>query len=145
MKEEKEEVKLVPCSKCSAPVLPNLAECMFCGQKDPGKLAASSMGEQFVNMRHSLRAKLRSDRKKRPAFEFATPIEKLRYHLVSDDRSYIYVIMASSVLLFMLALAIGSQGACAARYFWRNTDRRWSHLDAFFSTIFAGQLYAPAV
>ena len=45
---------LVPCSKCGAPVLTNLAECMFCGQIDPGKVGATAIGRRWLTFKYDL-------------------------------------------------------------------------------------------
>lgn len=45
---------LVPCSNCGAPVLTNLAECMFCEQKDPGKVGANALGLRWLKLKYSV-------------------------------------------------------------------------------------------
>ena len=54
-----EHPDLVPCSNCGAPVLTNLAECMFCQQKDPGKMGATAIGRSWLQLKFKLRRQRR--------------------------------------------------------------------------------------
>ena len=109
-KKEQSEVKLVPCSRCSAPVLPNLTECMFCGQQDPGKLASNRLGERFVNWRHNVRQRLQQLRASEGDLDVAAPLNRWADSLGSSDTGYPYTMIAASVILFVVALLLGANG-----------------------------------
>jgi rhomboid protease GluP len=102
---------LVPCSQCGAPVLPNLAECMFCGQKDPGKAASSTMGKQYVHIKHATRRRLRENRSRhRNGLDLATPLYRWQQQLLNTDTGFVNGIIGLCVLLFLLSYALGTDG-----------------------------------
>ena len=113
MSEQKTE--LVPCSKCGAPVLPNLAECMFCGQTDPGKLASNPVGRKFVETKQSLRKRrisAENRQRSRSASNFTLPesLDQYRY-LFQGTFAVTHTIVAVYVVLYLFSLLLDLFGA----------------------------------
>ena len=117
---DRQDTDLVPCSKCGAPVLPNLAECMFCGQSDPGKLASSSsVGRKYVETKQQLRrarqnagerhATGRSNGGGGSSFQLPASIGQYRY-LFEGDFAVTHTVVAASVLMYLLSLLIDVRG-----------------------------------
>lgn len=101
---------LVPCSQCGAPVLTNLAECMFCGQTDPGKLASNPLGKRYVNIKHATRKRIQTRQRRNRQPDVATTLYRWRDRLLSDDRGFVNGIIAVCVALFVLSYVLGTDG-----------------------------------
>lgn len=103
---EQKKSDLVPCSKCGAPVLTNLAECMFCGQIDPGKLASSRVGRKYVETKHQLRKRQqRQSEINLPSLELPPSISQYRYLFVGDY-AVTHTIVAVFVVLYLFSLLL---------------------------------------
>ncbi len=98
---EETKTKFVPCSRCGAPVLPNLAECMICGKEDPGRLANNFLGRKYVEYRQQQRKRGKAT----ASFEFPTSLDQYRY-LFKGAFAISNMLMAVTVVLYLLALLI---------------------------------------
>lgn len=102
---EKTKTKFVPCSRCGAPVLPNLAECMICGKENPGRLANNFIGRKYVEFRQQQR-KSGNDFN----FDLPTSLEQYRY-LFTGAFAVSHSLMAVTIVLYLFALLIDLGGA----------------------------------
>lgn len=103
MSDDEPEVEFVPCAGCGAPVLPNLAECLFCGRKDPGLTAEPVWLPPPTPTQTPTRPQLRS-RRRRPALDLATPLRRWQANLARSDLGLMTAVMAACGLLFLLSL-----------------------------------------
>ncbi len=104
---------LVPCSKCGAPVLTNLAECMFCGQTDPGKLASNPVGRKFVDTKQRIRKRRQSaenSMRNRSLPGLPKSLENYRY-LFQGTYAVTHTITAVYIALYLLSLLLDLRGA----------------------------------
>lgn len=109
---EQQETELVPCSKCGAPVLPNLAECMFCGQTDPGKLASSNVGRKYVETKQQIRRSVRqasTTRSRTPSATLPDKLGQYRY-LFEGDFAVTHTLIVTYIVLYLFSLLIDLGG-----------------------------------
>ena len=97
---------LVPCSKCGAPVLTNLAECMFCGQKDPGKMGANAIGRRLLTVKYNLQKRRRNTERNLRNVELPSWMQPLD-EIGATTNLFIIVCVA----LYVVALVFDALGA----------------------------------
>lgn len=103
---EETKTKFVPCSRCGAPVLPNLAECMICGKEDPGRLTNNFIGRKYVEFRQQQRKKVKSNH---TGFDLPTSLGQYRY-LFTGAFAVSHTLMAVTVVLYVFAMLIDLGG-----------------------------------
>lgn len=105
---EETKTKFVPCSRCGAPVLPNLAECMICGKEDPGRLANNFIGRKFVEFRQQQRKRQRNTTTT-PDIDLSASLGQYRY-LFTGAFAVSHTLMAVTVVLYLFAMLIDLGG-----------------------------------
>jgi rhomboid protease GluP len=98
------ETKFVPCSRCGAPVLPNLGECMICGKENPGRLANNFFGRKYVELRQQQRKNGDNTR-----YELPDAIGQYRY-LFTGAFAVSHTLIAVTIALYLFALLIDLSG-----------------------------------